>query len=345
MSAAGTVNSQLALKIAGAAGLLGAEVAGLLEAAGIPPDVLHDPDARVPAERIHALFDEAARRTGLAMFGVRVAEIARQRPDNVLAVAVRNSATLGDALRRAARYAHIVHDMLELRIGIEGPECQVSHHARPGAGTNRHGVECSLAMLFLLGREMLGTAFRLTGLRLRHARPACAEELARFFETEARFEQPSDAIVFDAALLGRPLPGASERVARHIDRLLEDLLSSLPRRGVLTERVRAALAAELDAAPTIDRVAARLGTTSRSLQRRLQSEGVSYQALLDELRHELALQYLDRRELPLAEVSFLLGFAEQSAFQRAFRRWRATTPAEWRRRQRQGQRQGASPPR
>jgi AraC-like DNA-binding protein len=84
----------------------------------------------------------------------------------------------------------------------------------------------------------------------------------------------------------------------------------------------------------MERVAARLGMPPRTLQRRLTVEGTSYNGLLDELRHELALRYLRQRELALAEVAFLLGFAEQSAFQRAFRRWTATSPAEWRRRER-----------
>lgn len=337
MSAKGTVNSQLALKIVGAAAALGADVAGLPEAAGLTLDALGDPDARVPVGSVHSLFQEAARRTGVDLFGVRMAEIARRRPDNVLALAARNSATFGEAIRRLSRYTHVVNDTVELRLDVEGDACRVRHLARHDAGASRHGVECSLAMLFLLGREVLGAPFRLREVCLRHAAPASAGEIARFFEADVRFEQPDDAIAFEAALLDRPLPGASERVARHLDRLLEDILSTLPRRGPLAEEVRAALAAEMGAGPTLEGVAARLGATPRSLQRRLQSEGASYQGLLDELRHELSLQYLDRPALSLAEVSFLLGFAEQSAFQRAFKRWRGATPAEWRRSRRAGE--------
>jgi AraC-like DNA-binding protein len=115
--------------------------------------------------------------------------------------------------------------------------------------------------------------------------------------------------------------------------VLDELGAPPPRRGDLAEKVRSALAQDLRGAPTLEGLAARLELPPRSLQRLLSAEGTSYSGLLDELRHELALGYLRRRDLALAEVSFLLGFAEQSAFQRAFRRWTGTSPAEWRRRE------------
>ena len=110
--------------------------------------------------------------------------------------------------------------------------------------------------------------------------------------------------------------------------------AALPRRGELSEMVRDALTSDLQSGPTLEGVAARLGRPPRSLQRRLKAEGISYNGILDELRHDLALRYLGQRDLSLAEVAFLLGFAEQSVFQRAFRRWTGTSPAEWRRRAR-----------
>jgi AraC-like DNA-binding protein len=115
--------------------------------------------------------------------------------------------------------------------------------------------------------------------------------------------------------------------------LLDEMVAALPRRDDLSAQVRAALAADLRGGPTLEGVAARLGVPPRSLQRRLAAEGTSYNGLLDQVRHELALRYLRQRELALVEVAFLLGFAEQSVFQRAFRRWTGTSPAEWRRRE------------
>jgi AraC-like DNA-binding protein len=82
-----------------------------------------------------------------------------------------------------------------------------------------------------------------------------------------------------------------------------------------------------DDAGNIDVVAKRLGMTSRSLQRRLKDEGTSFQAVRDTTRQELARRYLDAK-LSIAEISFLLGFSEPSAFFRAFKRWTGLTPLE-----------------
>jgi AraC-like DNA-binding protein len=334
MSRPSTVIAPLAARIAGAAVLRGADGPSLLAAAGLTPAALSDPEGRVPLAALTALFEEGARRTGDDAFGLHAAEIARSRPDNVLAIAVQSSPTLGEAYRRAARYAHILADTLEIRLVDEGDECWLSRHQRHPAGGGRHAVEFSLAVMFLFGRGALGAAFRLRRVCFRHPPPARTDEHTRIFEAPIAFGADRDAIAFARPLLDAPLPTASARVSRHLERLLDELGAASPRRGDRSEEVRAALVEELRSVPTLEGVAARLGVAPRSLQRGLSAEGTSYSGLLDELRHELALAYLRQRDLALAEVAFLLGFAEQSAFQRAFRRWTGTSPAEWRRRER-----------
>lgn len=93
--------------------------------------------------------------------------------------------------------------------------------------------------------------------------------------------------------------------------------------------IRRAVAAELARGDArLATVARRLGTTSRTLQRRLRAEGLSHQQLLDEARREAAERYLRESSLAIAEIAYLLGYSEPSAFHRAFRRWSGTTPSE-----------------
>jgi AraC-like DNA-binding protein len=333
----GRISTQLARKVVGAALALGAEPTGLLAAAGLTPELLADAEGTLPLELFLTLFEEAARRSGDDAFGLHVAELSRRQPDNPLALAVHSSATLGEAYRRAARYVHLINDTLEIRLEIEGEgegegaRCRLSHHQHAPIGRVRHGVELSLAMFFLVGKQTAGPGFGVERVSFRHERPASDAEHARLFEAPVDFAQPVDALVFAASHLDLPLVSASPRAVRHLDRLLDELLASRPERSALAEQVRAALAADLRSGPSLDDVAARLGITPRSLQRRLRAEGSSFLDLLDELRRELSQRYLAEAELSLAEVAFALGFAEQSAFQRAFRRWMGTTPAEWRR--------------
>jgi AraC-like DNA-binding protein len=110
------------------------------------------------------------------------------------------------------------------------------------------------------------------------------------------------------------------------------LLGQLPRASDAVAQVRAAIHGELKGGdPSLDHVARKLGTSRRSLQRRLADEDLTYAQVLDDVRSTMARAYLAQRDLSIAEVAYLLGFTEQSSFTRAFRRWTRTSPGEFRR--------------
>jgi AraC-like DNA-binding protein len=118
-----------------------------------------------------------------------------------------------------------------------------------------------------------------------------------------------------------------------LDAHARGLLGRGAAKGGLQVRARAAVAAALPGGePTLAAVARAVGTSPRTLQRRLGEEGAPFASLVDAVRRERAEAYLRAPDVSVAEVSWLLGFAEQSAFTRAFRRWTGVAPTEWRRR-------------
>ena len=122
-------------------------------------------------------------------------------------------------------------------------------------------------------------------------------------------------------------PAMSSIMERHLSRLLRDL----PPDETFAARVRHVLIEELRRGePTLDRLAARLRMSERTMQRRLSQQGTSLQALLDEVRHDLSLRHLGESRESIAEIAFLLGFSEVSAFHRAFKRWTGSTPGAYR---------------
>jgi AraC-like DNA-binding protein len=329
-----SVAAPVVTRLLAAAEKRGADAASMLAVAGLKPDDVARLEDRVPLDAIRVLFAEAERQTGDSAFGLHMAELSRSRPDPLVALAIASSATMGDVYRSIARYAGFVNESVEIKIEIEGDSCALIHLQHDPVPAGRHGVECSLAMLFLCGRQTLGDAFRVEGVSFRHDAPSSTAEHARIFgaEAELAFGRERDAIVFARALLDMPLPSANERIRWHVTGMLDEMLLALPGKGGLAHRVRESLRAELQRDATLEGVAARLGVSPRSLQRQLQSDGESFRQVLDDLRRELAVRYLRRRDLALDEIGSRLGFAEQSAFQRAFRRWLGTSPAEWRRR-------------
>lgn len=162
-------------------------------------------------------------------------------------------------------------------------------------------------------------------------------EYLRILGVAPQFGAERDVAMLDGALLALPVLNADIQLypvlRQHAERLLRERYRSSA--GVVTE-LRAAIVHGL----TRDRVrlpqvAAALGLSARSLQRKLADGGTSYQAVLDDTRHQLALDYLRQDALALADIAFLLGFHEQSAFTHAFRDWSGMNPGAWREQERQ----------
>lgn len=161
-------------------------------------------------------------------------------------------------------------------------------------------------------------------------------EYLRVFGVVPDFAADDNCVRFSRELLERPVPAADPLLSRVIERHAEALLAARPLPAETTvARVRRLPCESLgqdEAAVTLAGIAERLRMSERWLQRRLADEGQTFDALLDELRRELASRYLADKKLAIAEVAFLLGYSEPSAFHRAFKRWTGKTPSQARQR-------------
>lgn len=141
-----------------------------------------------------------------------------------------------------------------------------------------------------------------------------------------RTRAPENALLFARTDAMLPLPTAQRQLADVHERIADARLRQL-NSGPTGHRVCAMIAKRLPhGEPSRAEIALALATSERTLQRRLKDEGASYQQLLDKTRRDLAAAYLDRDDLSLADVAYLLGFRDQSGFFRAYRRWFGTPP-------------------
>lgn len=316
---------------------LGADVSALLREAAMEP-LPADLDARVPHASMMALWDAAARRDDAV--GLHVAEAAPLSAFDVHAYAVLSSPTLGDAYRRASRYQRLVHDATELTLDEGDPA--VLRHALPGGRpVARQAAEFLLAVYVRLGRVAAGWDWSPVEVRFAHAAPGNAAEVGRFFASPVRFDAGENAILLSRALLDTPSARADPALLAILDRYAAHLLAKRPEDASTSGRVRAHLREALADGDSSSVGAARaLGTSVRTLGRRLAAEGTSFGDVLDRLRRERALALLADDRNGVAEVAFLLGFAELSSFYRAFRRWTGSAPAAYRKRGDGARRQG-----
>jgi AraC-like DNA-binding protein len=303
----------------------------LLRAAGIAPEQLFDSDGRMPHAAVQALWREAERLTGDDTLGLRVAELSRRTPDNVLAYAVDSSPTVGEALRRGARYTTLVHDCAQAFLIPDGNLVRSRVVMNHPLGLLRHGADFSLGQMAMVIHQLAATPVTLCEARFRHTAPRSLEVHERMFRAPLHFEAEHDEVVFERAVLDVPLNRPDPELCSHLDRLLDQLLSRHRAPSDLVRKLRAVVGSDLRGGlPEIQSVAARLHMSTRSLQRRLRESGSSFQDELNMLRRDLAVGYLGDPSLAIAEVAFLVGFAEVTNFHRAFKRWTKMTPAECR---------------
>jgi AraC-like DNA-binding protein len=325
------MSARIGAMIVNAAAAAGVPVTELRAATGFDPAVAGDPDARISLQLEERLWLEAARRSGDDDIGLHAAEGLRPGAFDVIDYAIRTAPTLRASLQRLARYNRLEHDVAVFTIIDRGPVTRIEHAFRvAGAMQSRHSAEFTMAAILVVSAQLLGQPVRARAVEFRHAAVPATGEHVRVFGVRPGFGAAVNALEIDSALVDRPIPNADPALSRVIERHAEARLQGQPTPAETTAvRVQRLLARDLPAGEvSLSEVAAALHMSARSLQRRLGDEGTSFDAVLDELRHDLALRYLADPKIAIAEVAYLLGFSEPSSFHRAFKRWTGATPRE-----------------
>jgi len=295
--------------------------------ARLSPDLLGDPNARYPLAGMQRLWTLAVQATGDPCIGLEVGRSWHPTTFHALGYAALASGSLREALVLVQRYCRVVSTGARIALAEEGSEVRVrlqsalSEYAleSPSVATT---VQAGLASLVVLCRAVADK--HLAPQRVLLAQPASRASAARlraFFECPVVPTSREDALVFRAGVLDAPLGTANPLLLSINEQALVQYHARLDARNV-ADRVRAQLARSLPAGKVSQQTVARaLNMSLRSMQRKLNEEGVSFRRLLDDTRRRLARQYSADPTLAAGEVAYLLGFADASSFSRASRRW------------------------
>jgi AraC-like DNA-binding protein len=309
---------------------LGVDVERLLRQVGLLRSRFQGPRAQVTVPEYLAFWRGVGAQGGPDL-GLRLGSDVKAHQLDVASMAAIHSRNLGEALEKLERYKRVScgpHLWVETRRDL----------ARVGASWEMTDEELPALLFDGMFASVLTLARRGTGTdvvprRLELTRPrAHAELLEAFFRCPVRFGAPVDVLVLEADLLSRPFltynPEVLAVMAPGLEAELRDRTSS----PSIADEVRTLLGRRLNGErPSIAKVAKQLGTSARSLQRRLAEAGTSYQSVLDDVRHRAARRLLGEAGLVPAEVGFLLGYEELNSFSRAFHGWEGLTPEQWKR--------------
>ncbi len=309
----------------------GYDIADQLAGTEIAPEALADPQGRityrqriVQLENMLALIDDR----GYWLRSMREVSISEY---GLLGYAMMSSATLEQAVQIAVRYHKMAGAIYELTFLIEGHEAVLRiEHLLPGGIVAQYVVEDLFLGITPLISLLVGSGHRANAIHFNYAEPDCEIDLAAVFGCPVRFDQQWCEYRFDSALLNQPLAEADSNTARICEDSCRRLLDHMEIENDIVSRVCHLLLITPGEFPRLDVIAERLSIGARTLRRRLNQLGTSYQKVLDDVRKELAIEYLQTTNLSVQEISELLGYSEVTNFRRAFLKWASLSPYQYR---------------
>jgi len=308
---------------------LGADPADVVDAAGLDTIVLDSPESRIPYSAGGRLLHECVVKTGCQHFALLLGQRIRVAHVGLPGQLMQHSPTLGAALRTFVEYHHLnTQGMVKFLLEKDGVATFGCVIHQPGTEHVEQIYDLEVTATLGIMRELCGASWVPERVLFSHAKPANLAPYRRFFQTECRFDSERTALLFPAALLELRLPKADPKRIRDLQREAQ----ARDDFGLVFRLKRSLRTLLLSQAASCDEVAKQLSMHRRTMERRLKSEGTTFQEVLDEVRSEAACQLLDTTGIPITEIAASLGYAETSAFTRAFRRWSGAAPLERRRR-------------
>lgn len=311
----------------------GVDTVPLLQEAQIPPSLLGDDRARITPAQFARLFRALYRTTQDEFLGLGSGPPSRPGTFAMMCHASLGCRDLGAAIRRGVAFYGLFPGGPDLALEVAGDEARFTVRNDLARDEERFLTECLLAIWHRLCSWLIGRRIPLAYTDFAYPPPPHEDEYAVLFDCPVRFGAGRTGAVFAAHWLSAPLVRDEPALDAMLRRAPFDLLSRPEYGTTVAEQVRRALAQELRASPrlpALGEVAARLAVSPATLRRRLQQDGTSFQQLKDQVRRDAAIAGLAEGGEPIAELAARLGFSEDTAFHRAFRRWTGTTPGAYR---------------
>lgn len=264
--------------------------------------------------------------------GLEIAAYVQPRHLGIIAYLAMSCDNLGEALLRYHDFHRLIYDGSPLHLEVRQDYIAIRWGELPVNMSTQITDEIHLAILVeFLKHFMNFEDIALYEVQFSHGLPHNTKVYEQYFRCPVKFSQEKTQLLFSIKELETPFSKGDQTLQKLLTQQAQALLAELPNTTQLDQRLQQAILKGLQKNLfQIEHIAKQLNLPVRQLQRHLQQQSTTYQKRMQEVRYMLAEQYLSDPHLSLQEIALLLGYSEQSAFQRAFKQWRAITPQQWR---------------
>jgi len=299
----------------------------LFESLGLPAEPFRNPDARVPKDTMEKVWEEAQRLTQNPCIGFEVGRNMHATNLHAVGYAMLASATLREALERLVRYQRLISTAAEMDLIEEDSVVHLQIDPAPGIDL---GDDASFTAMIQFSRDLKDPEFNVRSVHMMRPVPPCVRELEDFFRCPITFNADLDKVTFSVESIDEPLNRNNPALAQASEDVAREYLANMDKKDAVA-RARVAITSQLpDGEPSRREVAGQLHMSERTLARRLSDRDYTFSSLVDEVRSQLAKEYLRQARFSVTDVAFLLGFSDQSNFARAFKRWTNESPTDFR---------------
>jgi AraC-like DNA-binding protein len=308
----------------------GHDPAPLYRKAGINPALLKRSDARINITHVDELWRLAVELLDDPCFGIKMTEYWHPSFVGALGYAWCASSTLRTAFNRVVRYIHVVTEDLNLHLSDTPDGLMITTDLEKSVFTLPQHHDVVLSVLMHMCRFNYGDELLPTRVCLAHEKPPCAEIIADYFRTPVIYDAPASSLTLAKKDVDLKLSSGNKELALLHDEFLMKYLVEI-KKGDIVQQIQSVIIENLPSGKVTDNLIAKeLNLSERSLQRKLKEKGTTFRNELDNVREMAAIQYIRNPVNTMSDIAFLLGFSEQSAFSRAFKKWTGTSPMKYR---------------
>ncbi|MCE1255678.1 MAG: AraC family transcriptional regulator [Anaerolineae bacterium] len=304
-----------------------------LRSAGVDPMAVKSPDARIPIETYLKIEDKAAEFCNDPLFGLHMGQFVEAGNWSILGYMMMNCQTLAEAFEKSGRYSRVIGNLIESRAELKIDRVKITLTTPPHAPQMSH--HCFDTVLSGCVRMM----YSLTGVHLYplqvtfdYPRPDSSAEYERIFNCPLLFDQKETSFTLGFTTINTPVRAPNPELLTYFEKYARDFIAEMDQNQEHTRAVTRLILVHLDDEKlNIEKIAREMSLSVRTLQKRLEDEGVIFSELLKNIREKLAKKYL-HENYSVEQITYLLGFSDPSAFRKAFKKWVGLTPGEYRER-------------